>query len=302
MSLILPVILSAAENWDIFPDAIKTIAIIAPGKPAVKSQVDKVLKNLQAAGYRVKVMPNARLGESPAKLKKVPWKLRHSDLMQAWFDPQVDAIWCMRGGNYAQDLVNRLDYDKLRTRPMIIIGFSNITVLHQALQKNNVGRVFSGPSVTSMLRTDAFSRAWFKKALAGESMPPIQLTALRAGACSGKAAGGHITMLHWAVRDGYAMSTKDRIVFLEANTKGLKINSSILDKLIAAGYFNECKAVVFGEFSGMSKGDQLDMFKKFTAKVQCPVYYGYPYGHGTANCLIDMDRVKSIDNNAVLRQ
>ena len=304
LSFLILCALNAQDSWKIFPESVKVIALVAPGMPASKKQMDEVIKNLQAAGYKVKVMPNARLYEAPSKIKKVPKDKRFSDFKQAWFDPEVDLIWAIRGGNHAQELVNMLDYEAMRKKQVKFVGFSNITVLHQALQKNNVAKLYNGPSATSMLRLDQASRDWFKNCLAGAELPPVQLTALRPAPvpCSGKATGGHITMLYWAVRDNYHMPTKDKIVFLESNNRSLKVNTEILDKLVKERYFDKCKAVVFGEFNNMSKADQLKMFKEFTVKVSCPVYYNYPYGHGKRSFLIDLDRIKTIDEKAVLTQ
>ncbi len=304
LSFLMLCALNAQDSWKIFPESVKVIALVAPGMPASKKQMDEVIKNLQAAGYKVKVMPNARLYEAPSKIKKVPKDKRFSDLKQAWFDPEVDLIWAIRGGNHAQELVNMLDYEAMRKKQVKFVGFSNITVLHQTLQKNNVTKLYNGPSATSMLRLDPASRAWFKNCLAGAELPPIQLTALRPAPvpCSGKATGGHITMLYWAVRDNYHMPTNDKIVFLESNNRSLKDNTAILDKLIKYKYFDKCKAVIFGEFNNMSKADQLKMFKEFTVQVSCPVYYNYPYGHGKRSFLIDLDRIKTIDEKAVLNQ
>ena len=288
------------DSWKIFPDNIKTIAIVAPGMPGKKVQVDIALAKLRAAGYKVKVMPNARLYEYPSEIKKVPAEKRFNDLMQAWFDPEVDAIWCVRGGNYSRELVKLADYDKMRKRPMILIGFSDITCLQQALQKNNVGRVFSGPSLTSMLRTDQPSRDWFKRCLGNIEISPVKLKTLRGGSCSGKAVAGHLFLINAAVNGKYAVSTADKIVFLESSIG--RGNEKILKQLVNSGYFKNCKAVVFGEFINMSQKAQLKMFQEFTKLVSCPVYYGYPYGHGTANYLIDVDRVKHIGEDAVLRQ
>ena len=93
LSFLMLCALNAQESWKIFPESVKVIALVAPGMPASKKQMDEVIKNLQAAGYKVKVMPNARLYEAPSKIKKVPKAKRFSDLKQAWFDPEVDLIW-----------------------------------------------------------------------------------------------------------------------------------------------------------------------------------------------------------------
>ncbi|MFH9674238.1 LD-carboxypeptidase [Streptomyces sp. NPDC017405] len=59
---------------------------------------------------------------------------RAADFQRAWCDPSVDAVLCARGGYGAQRMIDLLDWDALRTAgPKVFVGFSDLTVLHEAI-------------------------------------------------------------------------------------------------------------------------------------------------------------------------
>ncbi|GGW09608.1 putative carboxypeptidase [Streptomyces capoamus] len=59
---------------------------------------------------------------------------RAADFQNAWCDPAVDAVVCARGGYGVQRMVDLLDWEALRAAgPKVFVGFSDITVLHEAL-------------------------------------------------------------------------------------------------------------------------------------------------------------------------
>ena len=57
---------------------------------------------------------------------------RAADLQTALNDPEVRAIWCARGGYGTVHLLDHLDLSALKQDPKWIVGFSDITVLHNA--------------------------------------------------------------------------------------------------------------------------------------------------------------------------
>ncbi|AOR31159.1 LD-carboxypeptidase [Streptomyces fodineus] len=58
---------------------------------------------------------------------------RAADLQAAWCDPSVAAVMCARGGYGAQRMVDLLDWEAMRAAgPKVFVGFSDVTVLHQA--------------------------------------------------------------------------------------------------------------------------------------------------------------------------
>jgi muramoyltetrapeptide carboxypeptidase LdcA involved in peptidoglycan recycling len=187
-------------------------------------------------------------------------------------------------------------------------------MLLNAMLKENAGHPFSGPTLSQFLYAQPSTFKWLSKTIADNgSMPDVKLHALRPGACSGLACGGHITLVLKGVRMGWAVDTKDRIVFLETTVWEPEKTRAMLDELVSKGYFKECAGVVFGDMgqgkarrSGMALKDwkkkMVQVRKDLTAKVTCPVYEEYPYGHIAVSYTIDFLRRKTITADGILKQ
>ena len=290
---------------------IKTIALVMPASIQNKKAFDKGKAALEAAGYKVKVMPRLNF-ETVAPIED-----RVADFEQAWMDSEVDLVLCARGGKGSEELLDKLNWKKLRTRKQRVLGFSNITMLLNAMLKEKAGHPFSGPTLSQFIYAKRPTFDWLSKAFAEDGpMPDVKLAALRPGECKGPACGGHIALVHKGVEMGWAADTKGRIVFLETSACYPADARRMLDELVAKGYFKDCAAVVFGDLapSGPNrkklprearkagKAEMSQIKKDFTAKVTCPVFEGYPYGHVPISYAIDFLREKTITTDAILKQ
>ena len=292
-------------------DRIRTIALVMPASIQSKAQFDRGKAALEAAGYKVKVMPRLDFA------KVAPVEDRVADFEQAWMDPEVDLVLCARGGRGAEDLLDKIDWAKLRTRKQRVLGFSNITMILNAMLKEKAGHPFSGSTLSQFLYARRPTFDWMAKAFAEDGpMPEVKLRALRPGACSGTACGGHIVLVLRGVQMGWVADTEGRIVFLETNPREPAVVRDTLDELVSRGYFKKCAGVVFGDMaaggpnktklSGLARKKakaEIEQIKKdFAAKMTCPVYEGYPYGHVSVSYAIDFLREKTITADGVLKQ
>ncbi len=288
---------------EVFPESVKVIAIVAPGLPAGNSQaVDKAIKYLTAAGKTVKVMPNARRGEPCLNYKNnVPWQLRVADLEQAWLDKEVDLILCVRGGSGTAQILEHLDWAKLRTRPdMPVLGFSDITALHLAMLKEKAGHPLCGPSLTKLLQVDQASRQSIYQALSGLPRQDMQLKILRSGTVQGQILAGHLSILAAMNKTRFKADTAGKVIFIECPNLNEKQSAATLEKLRSSGFFDHCAAVVFGRLSKCRKGE-LQVKAEFAKTVKCPVFDGFPYSHTRKNHLLDLRKKVAISEQGVLQ-
>ena len=299
---------AAEENnplANVFPDSIRVIALVAPGLPAAKSEpVDRAVNYLRQAGKKVKVMPNARRGEPCCNYKdNVEGKLRIADIEQAWLDPEVDLILCVRGGSGTAGIVEHLNWEKLRTRPdMRVQGFSDITCLHLAMLKEKAGHPVCGPSLTNLLRVDKASLESINLGLSGQPRKDINLEVIKDGqqAVSGVILAGHLSLLDVMNRTKYKADTANRVIFMECPNLDAKRAAAALERLRKSGFFDHCAAVVFGRFPKCRKAEK-SVKKEFADKVKCPVFDKFPYSHGKANHLLDLRKSVEISPTGVLK-
>jgi len=128
-----------------FPPEIKTVGVVMPASILAKKTFDAGVRALEKAGYRVKLAPRLSFDRKASVMDRV------SDFEEMWLDPDVDLVLCARGGSGAEDVIKRLDWRKLANRPnQKVLGFSNITMILNAMLLKGVGHPFSGPSISQM--------------------------------------------------------------------------------------------------------------------------------------------------------
>jgi len=124
-----------------------TVAVVSPswGGPAeLPAPYRRGLQALEAAGYRVRVMPHA---EGSRGWVSGTAKERAADLHEAFADPQVRGIVCTIGGNHSAQLLPLLDMDLIRAHPTVFCGYSDITSLHLAVHAATGLVMFYGPAL-----------------------------------------------------------------------------------------------------------------------------------------------------------
>lgn len=123
-----------------------TIAIISPSSPMAghtPHRLENAIKYFKFEGYKIKEFSSTR------KIKD--WsagtaKERAKDIMDAFLDKEVNAIVCAIGGSTANQVLEFLDFEKIRQNPKIFCGYSDISVLHYAFYLKCNLMTFYGPS------------------------------------------------------------------------------------------------------------------------------------------------------------
>jgi len=299
---------SAPKLTGCYSDKVRTVGVVMPASVANFKDYVACKAAVIAAGYRVKEAPRLNFSQVASVEDRV------ADFEEMWMDPEVDLVVCARGGKGAQDLLPKLDWAKLRTRRQRVLGFSNITYLLNAMLKEDAGCPITGPTFTQFRYLAPQSAEWLGKVLGGEKLPPVKLKALRGGACSGLPCGGHISMLKGAFEMKQLPDAKGRIVFLECSAREPSVHEAELDFLAKSGWLDGAAGIVFGDITPGGpnrrklKGAALkagyareaEIKRAFAAKVKCPVYDGYPYGHVPKNFAVDFQRAVAISADGML--
>lgn len=284
----------------VFPPEIKTAAVLAPASQLPGETVCRAVKMLERAGLKVKVMPHTIVQESNRR-KTLPGRLH--DFNSAFFDPEVDIIMPIRGGSGSDDLLKHLDWEKIRSRKVIFMGFSNITFLTGTLFNTGSVYVISGPNLVNLTKVGAASHAHLRTVLAKKTPQPMKLDPLKRGDCEGKIFASHLYVLSSLVKKKkFKPDVSGRIVFLECTGRNEKIWRKVFDDLLASGFFNNAAGVIFCQFTNATKSpEQTEKMKRdFASKLSCPVYNGFPYGHEKENFALDFQRTVAIKNDTLV--
>jgi muramoyltetrapeptide carboxypeptidase LdcA involved in peptidoglycan recycling/Kef-type K+ transport system membrane component KefB len=170
-----------------------TIAIIAPSGPPEAERIQLAADRLQDLGFQVR-LPKSDKATSIEYLADSD-AARAEELMLAFRDPDVDAIFPATGGYGVTRILDRLDYAAIRENPKILTGFSDLTALHFAIHQQTGLITFHSPNPTWGLGSDEgmtlFSQRWFWKGLRNDA-------SVRAGnPRSGEHTAGYILRAPW---------------------------------------------------------------------------------------------------------
>lgn len=277
-----------------FPPEVRTIGVVMPASILPKAKFDRGVAALRAAGYAVKLA--LRLAFD----KLAPVEDRAKDFEETWLDPEVDLVLCARGGSGAEKVMRKLDWAKLRTRPdQKVLGFSNITMLLNAMLRERAGHPISGPSISQMLYAKGDTLEWLRRTVAGAPQPVAKLRALRPGAFSGLPCGGHIHYVRMAADMKWNADARGRVVFLERNNSAPAGDvRKELDAILKSGCLKGAAGVIFGDVSYGAEAEALK--RDFAARAECPVYDGYAYGHEPVSHAIDFRRRVSVAEDGTM--
>ncbi len=124
-----------------------TIGITAPAAPIRHhEEIENFQKILEELGFNSKV---GMVAERKYGYLSAPDDERAADFMMLVQDPEVDAIFFIRGGWGCARLVDLLDYEIIANHPKIIMGFSDITTLLNAITARTGLVTFHGPGGNS---------------------------------------------------------------------------------------------------------------------------------------------------------
>jgi muramoyltetrapeptide carboxypeptidase len=209
---------------------------------------------------------------------------RLGDLNAAIRDDSIDAIWCVRGGYGAMRLLAKVDYAALRRTPKPILGFSDITALHCAIQKCCGLISFHAPTARGALSN--FSRDSLRRAVVDHADScgiAEQAREIRPGRAAGRLVGGNLALIAALVGTPFAADLTDSILVLEDVNEPLYKVDRMLQQLLLAGSFAACKAIVFGDCSSGEENEsteELDqLLGSFAERLRIPCLAGIPLGH-----------------------
>lgn len=200
-------------------------------------------------------------------------------------------IFCMWGGYGSMTLLDAIDYQALKRNRPVFSGFSDITAMHLAIEKEMGLVTFHGPSLHSEKNPST------EQALAGlveAAMHPqgkreltnldgSSLEILRGGACRGTLTGGNLTLVCRLMGTPYEIDTRGKILFLEEiGEKPYRIHG-MLTQLKMAGKFEAAAGVVLGALTGCDDagrpGSGLEAAQDVLQDLKCPVICGLKAGH-----------------------
>jgi muramoyltetrapeptide carboxypeptidase len=224
---------------------------------------------------------------------------RLGDLNSALADPSIDAVWSIRGGYGSLRLLDQVDYAAMARHPKALIGFSDVTVLLNAVTRLTGIVTFHGPVARASM--PAFNRWHFERVLtrtepagrlgripqAPDTLVPQddRTVTVRGGVAEGPLAGGNLTLLQCLIGTPYFPELAGAILFLEDVGEDLYRVDRMLAHLRLIGALRRLSGVLIGRFTKLNRSGADgalgydEVLADYFRPLGIPVAYGFPVGH-----------------------
>lgn len=282
------------------------VALVAPSGPIDPERLEAGCTILRSWGLRPEV--GAHVLDTHPRLRHFAGADadRATDFRDAWLDPGIAAVLCARGGYGAQRVADLLDWDALRAAPpKALIGFSDVTVLHELVAQRlglaslygpmGAGASFVGDGPTAEhLRRTLFEPASVQTLTGPEAGPLIP------GRARGITAGGCAAVL--AVErgtPGARPSFEGAILLLEDVNEGPYRLDRIITQLLRSGAMEGVAGVALGSWEGCGAPERIrDVMLERLGPLGVPVLWELGFGHGPSTLTVPLGVPAVLDADA----
>jgi muramoyltetrapeptide carboxypeptidase len=258
------------------------VAVVAPAGPFDRGSFDAGLRVL-AARYRPTFDDSVFAG---ARYLAGDDARRLDELTAALTDDRVRAVFAARGGYGSMRLLPKLRVGGVA--PKLVIGFSDITALHGALQ--TAGWVsIHGPVLTQLGTQPGEVAERLFGLLESTEAPaaPLRGAGLVAGVAEGPLIGGNLSVLTRLIGTPYLPPLDGAILLLEDVGERPYRLDRMWTHLALAGAFDRVRGIALGEFTGCEEADadygSTHVLADLAAATGLPCLAGLPIGHGEVN-------------------
>jgi muramoyltetrapeptide carboxypeptidase len=267
------------------------VAVVAPASNLKADYLARGVAEIERLGFRAQYEPGIL---DKSRYTAGDDQRRAAELMRAFADPEIKAVWAARGGYGSMRLFKLLNENLIGQRPKVFIGYSDMTALSLYFYRRFGWVTFHGPMVAKDLAggEEHYDRETLLKAIGANASSLGEIRSNKtemlhrgaAGSVTGPLLGGCLSLITAMMGAPDELDTRGSILFLEdAATRPYAIDR-MLQQLKLAGKFDEVRGIVFGEMTDcIQHADQgyriQDVLAECTADLNVPVMFGLPSGH-----------------------
>lgn len=259
-----------------------TVLIIATARKISKEELKFAITFFESNGLHVELGPNIfeiknqYAGTDEQRISDLQWALNHT---------KAKAIVIARGGYGTVKLIEYIDFTEFKQNPKWIVGYSDVTVLHNAINKLGIESLHATMPINFKKNTEATQS--LLNALLGNY---ININAEyhhsnKIGNVTAEVVGGNLSLLYALAGTPYDIDTTDKILFIEDLDEYLYHIDRMMMQLKLSGKLKNLKGLIVGGMSDMKDNaipfgklpDEiiLDAVKKYNY----PVCFDFPAGH-----------------------
>ena len=248
------------------PDRLRagaTVGLVTPASNVPENEdLLAAMDLVRSLGFEAKAAPNLRRRKQYLAGSD---QQRADDLNGMFADDEVDAIFCVRGGYGSGRLLRDLDYRTIANNPKILMGYSDITAILNAIHVKTGMVTYHGPIAGdnfSSYTYEQFQRILMEpRQVTRIAQPPAfvqkpgvverknRLTPIVPGRAEGKLIGGNLSLLVTLLGTPYEPDFDGAILFMEDVSEPPYSVDRMLTHLWLTGHLEQTAGIVFGKFT-----------------------------------------------------
>ncbi|WP_340075906.1 LD-carboxypeptidase [Leptobacterium sp. I13] len=260
-----------------------TIYITSTARKISIEEIQLAIDSLEVWGYHVRIGKNIGIKNHQFAGTEAE---RIASFQDALDDPDIDAIWCARGGYGTVKIIDEIDFTGFSENPKWIIGYSDVTVLHSHIHNLGIETLHSTMPI-DLKRNTKESLTSLKNALSGNSISYMLPASKnnRLGIAKGVLIGGNLSILYSLLGSKSSIDTWGKVLFIEDVDEYLYHIDRMLMNLKRNGYFDGLAGLIIGSMTDMH--DNSISFGKNATEIvldivsgyDFPVIFDFPAGH-----------------------
>ena len=291
-----------------------TVGLVCPATAVFEAdEIALAKEQLEAIGFKVAIGKHVydRWGYFAGRDRD-----RAADINAMFADDNVAGVVCYTGGWGSMRVLPYIDFNLIQRNPKVIIGYSDITALLNAINVKTTLVTFHGPVGASAFEPyslENFKRVVMTAEPAGLLAPPPKkpneivdrtnrILKLAPGKATGRLAGGNLTMIATGMGTPYQVETAGRILLLEDVTEELYRIDRMLTQLALGGLFDNVAGVVFGRCSHCDyKGPTFsleEILRDRLGSLGVPAISGLSFGHIEQKLTLPIGAMATLDADA----
>jgi muramoyltetrapeptide carboxypeptidase len=260
-----------------------TVGLWSPASSVKPEQVEKGLATLQKYGYSFRFAKHAF---DQNHMVAASIEERIADFHEMLNDPEIGAIWALRGGYGTMQLLPYLDYQLLKRSAKLIVGFSDVTAFQWGIYAKASVPSLSGLTITTQFTDDNPYLPAACQILSGQKNELTEVDFIdnevrihQTGEAEGILLGGTLSMICALTGTPYFPDDDNIILFIEDVDEPLYRIDRLFWQMALGGFWQKVRGVILGKY--LYQNRLLDVYEQLKPLIAAdiPVISNFPYGH-----------------------
>lgn len=297
------------------PKALKkgdTVALISASGATPTERLQPAIKAVEKLGFRVVVGETCRTRHGYFAGNDA---LRAKELNEMFANPEIDGIFCIRGGYGATRILPMLDLNMIAQNPKVFAGYSDVTTLHIVFNQQCGFVTYHTPMPSTEFikeKMDEYTWEYFIKSVTNtewsdyllENAIGEPLETLVNGTATGQLVGGNLTLVTASLGTPFEIDLKGKILFLEDIDENVQRIDRMLTQLATSGKLKELAGILLGGWTDCGPMDtknpknNLDLntvFEEILTPLNIPILMNVTCGHVLPTMSLPLGKTITVD-------